>query len=36
LYGDRTVALPVPHPFGLNIDDPDDWVAAEQALAQRH
>ena len=36
LYGDRTVALPVPHPFGLSIDDPDDWLAAEEALAGRH
>ena len=36
LYGDRTVALPVPHPFGLSIDEPDDWSAAEAALAGRH
>ena len=36
LYGDRTVALPVPHPYGLSIDDPDDWLAAEAALAGRH
>lgn len=36
LYGDRTVALPVPHPYGLSIDEPDDWVAAEAALAGRH
>jgi CMP-N,N'-diacetyllegionaminic acid synthase len=36
LYGDRTVALPVPDPFGLSIDDPDDWLAAEAALARRH
>jgi CMP-N-acetylneuraminic acid synthetase len=21
LYGDRTVAVPVPHPYGLSIDD---------------
>jgi CMP-N-acetylneuraminic acid synthetase len=35
LYGDRTVALPVPEPFGLSIDDPADWLAAEQALAGR-
>jgi CMP-N,N'-diacetyllegionaminic acid synthase len=33
LYGDRTVALPVPHPYGLSIDDQDDWLAAEAALA---
>jgi CMP-N-acetylneuraminic acid synthetase len=32
LYGNRTVALPVPHPFGLSIDDADDWTAAELAL----
>lgn len=36
LYGDRTVALPVPHPYGLSIDDPDDWLAAEAVLAGRH
>ena len=36
LYGERTVALPVPHPYGLSIDDPHDWLAAEAALARRH
>ena len=33
LYGDRTVAYPMPEPFGVSIDEPDDWVAAEHALA---
>jgi CMP-N-acetylneuraminic acid synthetase len=32
LYGDQTVALRLPDPFGLSIDEPDDWTAAEQAL----
>jgi CMP-N,N'-diacetyllegionaminic acid synthase len=32
LYGDRTVALKMPAPYGLSIDEPDDWVAAEAAL----
>ena len=32
LYGNRTVALRVPHPFGLSIDEPGDWAVAEQAL----
>jgi CMP-N,N'-diacetyllegionaminic acid synthase len=33
LYGDRTVALRMPAPYGLSIDDPEDWAAAERALA---
>jgi CMP-N-acetylneuraminic acid synthetase len=33
LYGDRTLALPLPDPYGLSLDDPDDWAAAEGALS---
>jgi CMP-N,N'-diacetyllegionaminic acid synthase len=32
LYGDRTVALKMPAPYGISIDEPDDWDAAEAAL----
>ena len=35
LYGDRVAAYPMPHPYGHNIDDPDDWAAAERYLAAR-
>jgi CMP-N,N'-diacetyllegionaminic acid synthase len=33
LYGDRTIALRLPEPYGISIDDPEDWEAAERALA---
>lgn len=33
LYGDRVAAYVMPHPFGLNLDDPQDWAAAEALLA---
>lgn len=33
LYGDRTIALPLQVPYGISIDDPDDWASAERALA---
>lgn len=33
LYGDRTVAYAMPDPFGLSIDEPQDWIEAERALA---
>lgn len=33
LYGDRTVALPIPAPYDVSLDDPEDWEAAERALA---
>jgi CMP-N,N'-diacetyllegionaminic acid synthase len=36
LYGDRTIAVPMPEPYGISIDEPDDWAAAERALAVRH
>jgi len=34
LYGDRTIALPMPAPYGMSIDDPDDWEAAEREIAR--
>jgi CMP-N,N'-diacetyllegionaminic acid synthase len=34
LYGDRVAAYVMAPPYGLNIDDPDDWAAAERALQQ--
>jgi CMP-N,N'-diacetyllegionaminic acid synthase len=33
LYGERTVALPIPAPYDLSLDEPEDWDAAERALA---
>ena len=33
LYGDRTIALPVPAPYDISLDDPQDWEVAERALA---
>lgn len=33
LYGERSLALPIPEPYGLSLDDPADWDRAEQALA---
>ena len=32
LYGDRVAAMVMPPPYGLNLDDPDDWDRAEQML----
>jgi CMP-N,N'-diacetyllegionaminic acid synthase len=32
LYGDRVVAMPMPPPYGLNLDDPEDWERAERIL----
>jgi len=34
LYGDRVAAYAMPHPYGHNIDGPDDWAAAERYLAE--
>jgi CMP-N,N'-diacetyllegionaminic acid synthase len=34
LYGDRVAAYAMARPYGLNIDDLDDWTAAERALQQ--
>jgi CMP-N,N'-diacetyllegionaminic acid synthase len=36
LYGDRTVAMRMPDPFGISIDTADDWKAAEKALESHH
>jgi CMP-N-acetylneuraminic acid synthetase len=33
LYGERSLALPIPEPYGLSLDHPEDWGRAEQALA---
>jgi CMP-N-acetylneuraminic acid synthetase len=33
LYGDRVAAYPMSAPYGLNIDEPDDWDLAERALS---
>jgi CMP-N-acetylneuraminic acid synthetase len=35
LYGDKVAAYEMPAPFGLNIDDPEDWAIAERALASQ-
>ena len=32
LYGDRTAVYRTPAPFGLSIDEPQDWVEVERAL----
>ena len=32
LYGDRVAAMVMPPPYGLNLDDPEDWAHAEQLL----
>ena len=32
LYGDKVAAYPMSRPYGLNIDEPDDWATAERAL----
>lgn len=32
LYGDRTLALPIPPPFDISLDDADDWAEAEAVL----
>ena len=34
LFGARSAAYVMPHPSGLSIDDPDDWVEVERHLAQ--
>ena len=35
LYGDRVVAYPMPAERSIRIDTPEDWAAAEQALARQ-
>src|SRR5262245_37880595 len=32
LYGDRVAAMVMPPPYGLNLDDPEDWAHAERIL----
>jgi len=32
LYGDRVAAMVMPPPYGLNLDDPEDWERAERLL----
>jgi CMP-N-acetylneuraminic acid synthetase len=36
LYGESSVAMPMPDPFGLSIDTPEDWEQAEKALGYPH
>jgi CMP-N,N'-diacetyllegionaminic acid synthase len=33
MYGDKVAAYVMPHPYGFNIDEPDDWATAERLLA---
>jgi CMP-N,N'-diacetyllegionaminic acid synthase len=33
LYGDRVAAYLMPPPYGHNIDDPEDWAAAERLIS---
>jgi len=32
LYGERVAAMVMPPPYGLNLDDPEDWERAEKIL----
>jgi len=34
LYGDKVAAYRMSPPYGLNIDDPQDWAIVERALGQ--
>ena len=36
LYGDRTIAMRMPDPFGISIDTPDDWLEAEKVIGYHH
>lgn len=36
LYGDVTLAMPLPDPYGLSIDTPEDWLNAEKAIDDIH
>lgn len=36
LYGSRTLAFPMPDPYGISIDTPEDWSAAEKAVEYCH
>ena len=32
MYGDKVAAYRMPPPYGFNIDEPEDWAAAEHLL----
>ena len=32
LYGDRVAAMVMPPPYGLNLDDPEDWERVERLI----
>jgi CMP-N-acetylneuraminic acid synthetase len=32
LYGDKVAAMPMPAPYGVNLDDPEDWERVEALL----
>ena len=32
LYGDRVAAMVMPPPYGMNLDDPEDWERVERIL----
>jgi CMP-N-acetylneuraminic acid synthetase len=34
LYGDKVAAYKMAPPYGLNVDDPEDWAVVERALNQ--
>jgi CMP-N,N'-diacetyllegionaminic acid synthase len=36
LYGNSTAAMPLPDPYGISIDTPEDWLDAEKALEGSH
>jgi CMP-N,N'-diacetyllegionaminic acid synthase len=36
LYGERTLAMRMPDPFGISIDTPEDWLEAEKAIEYHH
>jgi CMP-N,N'-diacetyllegionaminic acid synthase len=32
LYGDKVAAMVMPQPYGVNLDEPDEWAQVEQLL----
>ena len=36
LYGNRTLAMRMPDPFGISLDTPEDWLEAEKAIGYHH
>jgi N-acylneuraminate cytidylyltransferase len=36
LYGNTTLAMAMPDPFGISIDTPEDWAEAEKAVGYLH